>query len=73
MAAKKTWALRISEEDLAEIKARAERAELSTTQYMIRAALGELDTEPATLQQQIDATNARLDRLERLAELDSAA
>jgi len=61
-------ALRILPDDLAEIDRRADKLRLTRTDYMIRAALGNLPADQ-NLAADLEDIRGRLDALERMANL----
>ena len=61
-------ALRIPADKLEAIDARANAVGMSRTDYMVRAALGEI-TDPQSADAQFAKIFSRLERLERLVEL----
>lgn len=66
-AQRTTTGLRISVDELAEIDKRAANNGMTRTAYMIAASLGKLDETPSSIQEQFEAIEKRLDRLERSA------
>jgi uncharacterized protein (DUF1778 family) len=63
-------ALRIPEDKLAAIDARAQRAGLNRTEYMVRAALGEI-TNPTDAASRLDSIEERVAQLERWQRLSA--
>ena len=63
------WAMRITESEKQQILERAQAADMSMTQYLIRAALGTLDVDPSDIQQRFELLEDRLERLERAQQL----
>jgi hypothetical protein len=56
--------LRLSVDELAEIDRRAAKNGMTRTAYMIAASLGKLDETRSSIQEQFEAIEKRLDRLE---------
>lgn len=65
----KTTAFRFTRAEFDEILARAQRREMTMTEYVTKAALGQLDADPLEFVRRQDEFDERLSRLERLAEL----
>lgn len=63
-------AFRVSEEDLAQIKARATEHGLTATEYVTQCALGTL-ADPSEVDDRIAELERKVERLERLAELEA--
>lgn len=63
-------ALRIPSEQLEAIDKRARQAQLTRTEYMVRAALGEI-TDPRDADTRLEDIDQRLQRLERWMELSN--
>lgn len=59
-------AMRIPEQDLAEIDRQANELRLSRTEFMVRASTGGIKTSN-TLKDRLDAVEQRLQRLEQVA------
>lgn len=59
------WSFRATPEQLAAIRQRAQVARLSMTEYILRCALGEIDSSDVELR--IDRLEQRVSRLEEMA------
>lgn len=62
------WAVRLTRTEKDGIEERAKRADMTMTDYVVRASLGKL-ADPSTVDQRVDELEERIQQLEKLANL----